>query len=71
MTLSLLADSPNMNWPCQIYVVMEDKEPLQSLPATDISRPIRRGAKNVPSPDNGSLHAHTQACCLLTFISHI
>ena len=29
-------DNPNMNLPCQICVVKEDKEPLQSLPATDI-----------------------------------
>ena len=32
------------NLPCQIYVVKEDKEPLQSFPATDISQPIRGGA---------------------------
>ena len=44
MTFSLSADNPNMNLPCQICVVKEDKEPLQSLPATDSSRPIRRGA---------------------------
>ena len=41
---SLSANDPNMNLPCQIYVVKEDKEPLQSLPPTDISRPIRSGA---------------------------
>ena len=44
MAFSLSADDPNMNLPCQIYVVKEDKEPLQSLPDTDISRPIRSGA---------------------------
>ena len=44
VTISLSADNPNMNLPCQIRVVKEDKEPLQSHPATDISRPIRRGA---------------------------
>ena len=47
MTLSLSADNPNINVPCQIYVVKEDKEPVQSLPATAISRPIRGGASNV------------------------
>ena len=44
MNFSLSADNPNMNLPCQIRVVKEEKEPLQSLPATDISRPIKRGA---------------------------
>ena len=47
MTLSLSADDPNINLPCQIYVVKEDKEPVQSLPVTAISRPIRGGASNL------------------------
>ena len=56
---------------CHWYLSTNMKWQWQSLPATGISQPIRRGAYNVPCPDNDSLHAQTQASVLLTFISHI
>ena len=55
-------------------VLLSTPQIWQSLPATDISQPIRSRAGShfiSTTSDNVSLHTHTQASFLLTFISHI
>ena len=59
---------------CQHCFWLVERYQWQSLPATDISRPIRSSACShflSTTSDNVSLYTQTQASFLLTFLSHI